>query len=58
MPFDLAAQKRRRQAERLNDILRRHVRAWDAELSDHDFVLAVHKRYLASREDYIIDPNE
>ena len=44
--------------ERLSDILRRHLRKEDAELSDHGLVLAVLKRYLASREEYLIDPSE
>jgi len=44
--------------ERLQNILRRHVRLTDHTLSDHDFVCAVHMRYLERRGDYLIDPSE
>jgi hypothetical protein len=45
--------------QRLLDILRRHVRyPQDGALSDLDFVNAVHGRFVASRDDYILDPNE
>jgi hypothetical protein len=44
--------------DRLLDILRRHVRQADIHLTDVEFVNAVHRRFVASREDYIIDPNE
>lgn len=46
------------QRERLNTILRRHVRAGDAELTDHEFMKAVARRYLRSRKDILVDPNE
>jgi hypothetical protein len=44
--------------ERLLDILRRFVRVEDAVLSDHEFILAVHQRYLQAREEYVLDPSE
>ena len=44
--------------ERLTDILRRHLRSSDNVRSDHEFILAVHRRYLASRQECLIDPNE
>jgi hypothetical protein len=44
--------------ERLSNLLRRHIRGTDAALTDHDFVCAVHLRYLERRGDYLIDPSE
>ena len=44
--------------DRLLDILRRQVRDTDTALSDYEFVNAVYRRLQASREQYIIDPNE
>lgn len=47
------------QRVRLNDILRRHVIAEDASLSDDDLVNVVVKRYRLARDLHaIIDPNE
>ena len=46
------------QRVRMNDILRRHVRAEDTDLSDTEFVLAVFQRFRKSREDALIDPAE
>lgn len=44
--------------ERLNKILRRHIREEDAMLSDDDFLAVVMRRYHAARIAPIIDPNE
>jgi hypothetical protein len=44
--------------DRLSNILRRHIRIDDAAHTDHDFVCAVHLRYLERRGDYLIDPSE
>ena len=52
------ARELHQQRVRMSDILRRHVRATDKGLSDHDFMLEMWGRYLKSRDDYIIDPNE
>ena len=46
------------QRERLNAILRRHVRDSDAALTDHQFVKEIARRYLKARKDVLIDPNE
>jgi hypothetical protein len=44
---------------RLLDILRRHVRyAEDVHLTDVDLIITVYNRFIKSREDYILDPNE
>jgi hypothetical protein len=43
---------------RLSDILRCHIRLPDAALTDHDFVCAVHMRYLEQRGDYLLNPSE
>jgi hypothetical protein len=40
-----SARRRQQQAERLLNILRRHVRVEDEALTDHDFVVTVHTRY-------------
>lgn len=47
-----------RQRQRLLEILRRHVRADDADLSDHDFLSQVWGRYAEARSAPLIDPNE
>jgi hypothetical protein len=44
--------------ERLMGILGRHVSEGDKDMSDHEFIMIVHSRYLKSREEYLIDPNE
>jgi hypothetical protein len=45
--------------DRLIDILRRHVRYdVDVKANDVDFVRNVYHRFVASREDLILDPNE
>ncbi len=44
--------------DRLLDILRRHIRTEDSELTDRAFALAVLERYLAADAQYLIDPNE
>jgi hypothetical protein len=49
---------RERLRERLLDILRRHIRLDDSQVSDDDFVRRVMRRYEAARGDYLIDPNE
>ena len=46
------------QRVRMNDLLRRHVRAEDKTLSDAEFALAMFNRWRQAREDYLIDPNE
>jgi hypothetical protein len=46
------------QQARLHDIMRRHVRAEDSELTDDAFVRAVLKRYEDARGEALIDPNE
>jgi hypothetical protein len=46
------------QRVRMNELLRRHVRAEDKALSDAEFALAMFNRWRQAREDYIIDPNE
>jgi hypothetical protein len=46
------------QQKRLHEILRRFVNVEDHALSDHEFVVIVHKRYRAAREQPILDPNE
>jgi hypothetical protein len=43
---------------RLGEILRRHVRVEDTKLSDHELVLIVTGRYMAVREEPLLDPNE
>jgi RecB family exonuclease len=48
----------RAQAERLNGILRRHVRAEDQYRSDHELVHAAVGRYAQERDAALIDPNE
>jgi hypothetical protein len=49
---------RKKTKERLLGLLGRFVMADDARLTDVELVDEVHTRWLASREDYIIDPNE
>jgi hypothetical protein len=49
---------RAKMRERLISILARHVQEEDKELSDHDFAMIVHIRYLKSRQEYLVDPNE
>lgn len=46
------------QRARFYDIMRRHVRAEDGELTDDAFVRAVFKRYEDARGEPLIDPNE
>lgn len=46
------------QRVRLFEKLRRFVTKEDVELSDHDFVMAVFRRYAKFRDIPIIDPNE
>lgn len=48
----------RKQRERLNEIMRRHVREEDASLSDIDFTKAVLKRLYEQRGWEIVDPAE
>jgi hypothetical protein len=43
---------------RLGSILYRHVDVNDMNLSDDAFIRKVWERYLASRETYLIDPND
>ena len=43
---------------RLEEILRRHAKAEDYDLSDHDLVMRVMARYERARRDLLIDPNE
>jgi hypothetical protein len=43
---------------RLGHILYRHVDVGDMSLSDDAFIRKVWERYLASRETYLIDPND
>ena len=46
------------QRERYREVMRRHVHAEDASLTDKAFVDQVYKRYAYWREVPIIDPNE
>ncbi len=46
------------QRVRLNDILRRHVRGEDSDLSDLKLIEAVYQRWMASLSDALIDPAE
>ena len=43
---------------RLGHILYRHTDPGDMGLSDDAFVKKIWERYLASRETYLIDPND
>ena len=44
--------------QRLLEILKRHLRAEDAVLSDDAFIRQVMARYHKEREQPLIDPNE
>jgi hypothetical protein len=44
--------------ERLHGLLRRHVSKDDAHLTDDALVRKAFRGYAASRETYLIDPNE
>jgi hypothetical protein len=46
------------QRQRFNEIMRRHVRADDANLSDDELARTVLNRYLKDRGLPLIDPNE
>lgn len=46
------------QRMRFNQIMRRHIRSTDGELSDDAFKKAVDARYNKEREQPLIDPNE
>ena len=44
--------------ERLNELLRRHVREEDTVFTDDEFVKRVLNRYELFRQQVLIDPNE
>ena len=46
------------QRVRMNELLRRHVRAEDKTLTDAEFGLAMFNRWRKSLEDALIDPAE
>jgi hypothetical protein len=46
------------QRVRMNELLRRHVRAEDKNLTDAEFALAMFNRWRQSRDDALIDPAE
>ena len=48
----------RKVVDRLLELLRRHVRADDAGLTDHELVTVTYARYLNERAAPLIDPNE
>ena len=49
-PFD--------QRQRLFELLRRHVRVEDTNLTDDQLVRSVYARYVIDRDLALIDPNE
>ena len=46
------------QRVRMSEILRRHVRTEDKDLSDLKLIEAVYQRWIASLSDALIDPAE
>lgn len=46
------------QRVRMTEILRRHVRAEDKNISDCEFIAVVMERYIAALNLALIDPNE